>query len=237
MKKAFTLIELLVVIAIIGILVTLLLPSLAKARETTKRAVCKSNLAQVGRATFAYAKNNNGRVPHNYYEYAGSNWRMTMTEPHNPVGSRYTKIGRLLKDGYINSLKVGYCPSNTWTPDSNSIAHGLYLDYKTNLPKWEAAEKDPTTPGWVNMNYEWRKGANAPSYLSKSSAGEALAADMFFEWYGAYADTWFHSKWGTNYWNVLMIDGAVRARKGLAHVTSWPQWNDAAQWNSGYFSE
>jgi len=59
----YTLLELLSVIAIIGILAAILLPALARARESARRLSCLSNLSQVGAAMWMYAEENDGRLP------------------------------------------------------------------------------------------------------------------------------------------------------------------------------
>ena len=62
-RHGFTLMELLVVISIIALLMSILVPALATARDEAKKVVCASNLKNNALAFYLYAEDFNGRLP------------------------------------------------------------------------------------------------------------------------------------------------------------------------------
>jgi prepilin-type N-terminal cleavage/methylation domain-containing protein len=61
-RSAFTLIEILVVVAIIALLISILLPSLARSREMARRAICAARLHNMSLAVTQYAHSNRGKI-------------------------------------------------------------------------------------------------------------------------------------------------------------------------------
>jgi len=74
-RQGFTLVELLVVAAVIVVLIGLLLPYLASAREIARRAKCAAQLQQFGVACATIAASDRGRMPRNYRAWGGNGIR------------------------------------------------------------------------------------------------------------------------------------------------------------------
>lgn len=124
MKKSFTLIELLVVIAIIGILASMLLPALNRARDKAKAISCTSNLKQLMLAQLNYANDNKEMIP--------VFWK--------PWGGGFKLWSQWLRDGkYVNiktnnpGANILTCPANAKGPENPFSAYwGLYGIYQPN---------------------------------------------------------------------------------------------------------
>jgi prepilin-type N-terminal cleavage/methylation domain-containing protein len=144
MKKrhitGFTLIELLVVVAIIAVLIAILLPALANARNMAGLAVCGSNLSQIGKATQFYIHDNSEAFPVPKYSHSGDPgflWPMWFyggddSGSWGPVGSFPAKDRSLAP--YLDPLTgVYHCPGDRVTYGGRPYWEAITVSYPMNL--------------------------------------------------------------------------------------------------------
>jgi prepilin-type N-terminal cleavage/methylation domain-containing protein len=98
---AFTLVELLVVLAIVGVLAGLLLPALARARESGRATACLSNLRQIGIALQVYTQDHDNRMPTAFD--AGL--------PGTPAATNGPTLDQVLSN-HLSAPRLFLCPSD-----------------------------------------------------------------------------------------------------------------------------
>lgn len=228
-RAAFTLIELLVVIAIIGVLVGILAPALAAARDTGRLVACGANQRSLGQAVFAYAGDYDGIIPFgpaaignpsffDFYRATGMVTSLVTRADGSPVG-----LGLLLDDYLSGQEEVLFCPG---------VEQRVIFD--NQRAALERFQRNPGLPVQIQGSYWYRHGSrislpragDPPLRLRLDALGEntqgapitALAMDSNFVVADGFLDfgitTITHH--GVSMVNVLSADGSSQGRRNEA---------------------
>ncbi len=183
-ELAFTLIELLVVIAIIGVLASLLMPALGKAREKARATECLGNLRQVGLASLMYAEDLGGILPID-----------------SPLQKGVTWGALIASNAGVRPFQVFVCPSYRPFRFTNWIRiYGVRLDPPTNAVR--GALRERLAVDAVERPSEYLHLAD-----TTSRGREGLGAQQFY-FFRAASEKEVHGRHG-RVANGFLLDGHV----------------------------
>jgi prepilin-type N-terminal cleavage/methylation domain-containing protein len=197
-RRGFTLIELLVVIGIIAILISILLPTLGRARESAKRTQCLSNLRQIGTYLNMYANMFKQQVPLGFSSRPGQpiaakqeNYFLTIggagTVPQPGTSIRYVGLGLLVPAGIVKELngRIFYCPSfdgdlfhsydtqqNPWRLTSGTGVRSCYSVRPGETPDKDDPASDKSV--WWNFNDPPAGANNAKPFQPRKWSGTGM---------------------------------------------------------------
>ena len=199
--KNFTLVELLIVVAILGILASLLLPSLSKARDKARDVLCKNNLKQLYLLQMLFADDNDNQV---YAHHLRGRFMIETGWNNGSESGNFHANGEQLFEPYLgkddvnNKIDLYRCPSSEY-----NSTDGAWIAGATNGRNYNGFMRsnysEPQTLDDLTI-HNWNAGHNPPF---KNATRKPFMYDFVME--TSKGD--FHGNTGK--FNLAVTDGSV----------------------------